>query len=172
MFLMVFVLVLFNVFSCSKKTVKISENETEYVITPEKEEESVSTFSLDQNTDIVINIDNEIYEKILGNWVIFERNEQQIRPYDITRFDDDYTLGFYTDHFWRYSSMEGGYELAWKVEDGKIHIINNNQNEKMKIWIDTADEMIGAYDITFVDEKIIFLKHENGNIYKCYLYKK
>jgi hypothetical protein len=170
MFLAVSILVLLCVFSCSKKTVKISENEEEYVIIPEKEEEIVSTFSLDHNINIVNN-DDEIWKKILGNWIIFEKNGQPIRQYDVPRFDDEYTLGFKTDYFWRYSSnMEGGYELAWNVEDEKIHIINNNQNDRLKSWIDSHDEMIGTYDVTFVDEKILFLKHDNGNIYKCYSY--
>jgi serine/threonine-protein phosphatase 6 regulatory ankyrin repeat subunit B len=39
----------------------------------------------------------------------------------------------------------------------------------MKSWVDAFEELIGEYDVEFPDEKIMVLKHKNGNIYKCYL---
>ena len=148
--------------------------------------EEISNFDNDINSEIVNkdivnepNVqliyndkDNEIYEKILGNWVIFEKNGQPIFQYDIPRYDDEYTLGFKKQYFFRYTGQGpgGGYELAWKVENEKIYIINNYPDDNyMKDWVNSFDEIIGNYDVEFLTKKIISLNHENGNVYKCYL---
>jgi len=165
-FLPVFV---FIIFSCSKNNKENSANEEKYELADITEKDT-------QYSDEEIH-DKEIYEKLLGDWNIFEKNGEIIFKNNIPK--EGNPLGFKKDFFYQYydGGGIGGWELEWRIEKGKLYITNNNpDNDNIDflsnyinfVPIIIGFEILGSYNVEFFNEKIIILYHENGNIYKCY----
>jgi hypothetical protein len=157
-FLPVFV---FIIFSCSKNNKENSANEEKYELTD-------TTIKDTQYSAEEIH-DKEIYEKLLGNWDIFEINGKIIFENNIPNDNYNNTLGFKNNYFYLYTGYgSGGFELEWYIEKGKLYITNNNFDFDIDLSIGYI--ILGSYNVEFFNEKILILYHENGNIYKCYKY--
>jgi hypothetical protein len=161
-FLLVFI---FIIFSCSKNNKEKYVNEEKHELTDITEKDS-------KYSDEEI-FDKEIYEKLLGNWDIFEINGKIIFKDNVPR-DSNNTLGFKRDYFYQYydGGGMGGWKLEWRIEKGKLYITKNNPDDDIDMYIgyEIIGNYSGSYNVEFFNEKIIILYHENGNIYKCSKY--